>query len=137
VPVPPKPASKRRRRNKPASYGLAEPTTAPAARQPDALGFDAGPLVQSLWDALADSCEARFYSAVDWERVRLELWYADAVMKRPTAASWSAVQSGLNALMISPIEKRKLGVELTPPDPAEDAAVLSLLGKYQEQLKPE
>jgi len=29
--VPPKPASKRRRRNVPASYGAAEPVTAPAA----------------------------------------------------------------------------------------------------------
>jgi hypothetical protein len=40
--VPPKPESKRRRRNKRASYGAARPTTAPAAEPTTReLGIDA------------------------------------------------------------------------------------------------
>ena len=48
--VPPKPASKRRRRNVPASYGAAEPVTAPAASPgPRTLGIaDAHPLIVDM-----------------------------------------------------------------------------------------
>ena len=67
----PKPASKRRRYNKPATYGAAEPVTAPAAPgQNRELGIDAPhKLVVDMWSALQDSAEARFYSEADWARV--------------------------------------------------------------------
>src|SRR5262245_14027091 len=78
--VPPKPASKRGRRNGPASYGAAQPTIASAARvQERALGFDAHPLVASLWATVQESCEAKFFSAADWERARWELWFANGL----------------------------------------------------------
>jgi hypothetical protein len=139
VPVPPKAPSKRRRRNVPASYGAATPVKAgPAARQPDDLGFTAHPLIQSLWDALADSCESRFFSACDWQRARMELWFGNTLMRgKPTAAAWTVFQHGLSELLVSPSQKRRLGIELAPPDPAEDAVVLTLLDRYQESLKPE
>jgi hypothetical protein len=72
----PKPASKRRRYNKPASYGAAEPTTAPAAPAQDrALRIvNPHPLITDMWTAVQTSCEARFYSQADWVRLRLELW---------------------------------------------------------------
>jgi hypothetical protein len=80
--VPPKPESKRRRRNKPASYGAARPTTAPAAEPTTReLGIDgAHPLVQDLWDTVQQSCEAAFYSETDWGWLRRELWYANHTM---------------------------------------------------------
>ena len=57
----PKPSNKRRRANKPASYGLAEPIQAgEAAQQPEELGFVAHELIQSLWQALGHSVEGRF-----------------------------------------------------------------------------
>jgi hypothetical protein len=70
----PKPASKRRRRNTPRSYGAAKPTTAPAAPQHDReLGSDdPHPLVVSMWDAVQSSCESAFYSEADWQRLRFE-----------------------------------------------------------------
>jgi hypothetical protein len=65
----PKAPSKRRRRNVPKCYGAAEPAAAPAAPVQDrVLGFDAHPLILSLWTAVQESCEARFYSAADWQR---------------------------------------------------------------------
>ena len=81
--VAPKPASKRRRRNVPASYGAAEPVTAPAAPSHDReLGIDnPHPLIVDMWDAVQTSAEARFYSEADWVRLRLELSNASRVMQ--------------------------------------------------------
>ena len=84
---PPKPASKRRRANTPKSYGAAEPTTAPAAHIQDReLGIDdPHPLIVDMWTTVQESCEARFYSEADWERLRFELWYANRAMTQPPA----------------------------------------------------
>lgn len=136
----PKPASRRRRANKPVSYGAATPVILPAARDHDrALGFDAHPLVASLWATLHESCESRFYSAADWERARMELWYADQVMRSgcPTAAAWGVVQHGLNELLISPAIKRRCAIELKPPGPdADEVAAVSMMSQYKSKLKP-
>ncbi len=72
----PKPASKRRRRNTPQSYGAAQPATAPAAHVHERpLGVDdPHPLITDMWSTVQSSSEARFYSAADWARLRLELW---------------------------------------------------------------
>ena len=73
----PKPASQRRRRNKPESYGAAEPILAGQGDEQPPLGFDAHELVADLWAALGSSVEGRFFSAADWQRARWELWFAN------------------------------------------------------------
>jgi hypothetical protein len=136
---PPKPPSKRRRANKPASYGLAEPIEAGnAAAQPAEIGFPAHELVLSMWAALGHSVESRFYSAADWQRVRMELHFINRVIRgrgRPSGHTWGAVQSALNDLLVSPADKRRIGIELkaAAEDPDEVAAVLQL-AKYQDKL---
>jgi hypothetical protein len=115
--VPPKPDSKRRRYAKPKSYGAATPTTAPAADPTTTrvLGIDdPHPLIASLWDTAQDSCEAAFFSETDWERLRLELWFANHTMAcgRPSGQAWIAIQHGLNELL-SPAVKRRAGIEVT------------------------
>ena len=58
----PKPASKRRRRNVPVSYGAAQPTTAPAAPPVDgrSLGIDnPHPLIASLWNTVQSERASR------------------------------------------------------------------------------
>lgn len=116
----PKPASKRRRYNRPTSYGSATPATAPAAATDVAreLGIDdAHPLVQDLWDAVQTSCEATFYSEADWVRLRWELWYANRIMASglPSTRAWAAVQTGLGDLLLSPAAKRRGAIEVKPP----------------------
>src|SRR5262245_51808918 len=135
----PKPPSRRRQRRVPASYGLASPTVAPgAAAGPRDLGIDEPHhLIVGLWTAVQESCESRYFSEADFARLRLECWYANQVMKHPTAAAWSAVQAGLNACLISPIEKRRVGIEVKPVDSGEDAAVVLQIARYQEALKSE
>src|SRR6476620_6809211 len=64
----PKPASQRRRRTKPKSYGAAEPTVAGQGDEQPPLGFEAHVLVVDLRAALGSSVEGPFYSAADWQR---------------------------------------------------------------------
>ncbi|WNM74095.1 Terminase small subunit [Mycobacterium Phage Nergal] len=127
---PPKRDSQRRRRNTPASYGDAEPEVAeaPAAPAPRELNIDdAHPLIIELWNALQKSAEAKYYSDADWQRVRIELQYGSRLLQGarvPGAQSWATFQAGLNTLLVSPAEKRRVGIELKPhtADPDDEAA---------------
>ena len=103
----PKPASKRRRRTPPRTYGAATPVFAPAAPHQDReLGIDnPHKLVADMWTVVQESCESRFYSEADWARVRMELKNANHVMTsgKPIAGNtWAGIQHGLNELLISP-----------------------------------
>jgi hypothetical protein len=141
MPVPPKPPSKRRRRNVPKTYGAATPTIGQAAGpDPRTLDIDnPHPMVERMWTALQTSAEARFYSEADWERARFELLYANKLLTSDepiTGAAWATVQHGLSAMLISPAEKRRAGIELKPPvvDPDEIAAV-SMMSGYRDKLR--
>ena len=101
----PKPASKRRRRNVPVSYGAAQPTTAPAAASRTAtLGIDdPHPLIARCGTPCRPRASPAFYSEADWERLRFELWYANRAMRSPRPISghtWAAIQHGLTELLV-------------------------------------
>ena len=139
---PPKPESQRRRRNTPKSYGAAQATTAHAASRVDARerGIDKPPpVIASVWDPVQQSCEAQFYSDADWVRLRLELFHANALMtgrRQLTPSAQSAVQAGLNEMLLSPAIKRRAGIELRPQAVDEDeVAAVSITGKYKTMLK--
>jgi hypothetical protein len=140
----PKPESQRRRRQKPKSYGAAEAVTvAPDQLRQNVvtkeLGFDAHPLIADLWQSVRVSGEAQFYSAADWERLRLELWYGNRLVKQsypsPGAQAWAAFQAGLTAMLVSPAQKRRLGIaiERNDYDPDEEAATADI-ADYQRRL---
>jgi hypothetical protein len=135
----PKRETQRRRTNKPESHGEAQAVIAGAAsEQPAELGFVAHPLIKDLWTALGGSVEAKFFSAADWQRARLELWFANRLVrsrKGISAPAWAAVQAGLSELLISPADKRRAGIELkqAAADPDEEAAVVQL-AEYQAAL---
>jgi hypothetical protein len=138
----PKPPTKRRRANTPKSFGLAGPTIAPAASaQSRDLGFPdpVHELVADMWEALQTSCESRFFSAADWQRVRWKLWYANTALtgdKPINGAVWSTIQNGLGALLVSPSEKRRLGIELRAAVvDADEVAAVSLMSKYRDKLE--
>jgi hypothetical protein len=111
-----------------------------AAAVPDELGFDAHPIIASLWSALSTSGEAVFYSAADWQRTRLVLWFGNQLLNGdgmiPGAEAWRTFQAGMQALLVSPAEKRRLGIEARPAscDEDEEAAVL-MLAKYKADLQ--
>lgn len=134
----PKPASQRRRRNIPKSQGAAESVVEYGAVDAPPLGFDAHPLVTDLYESLAGSVEGRYFSPADWQRARLELHYANQLLtggRVPGAQAWTAVQNALGALLVSPAEKRRVGIELQRKriDPDEDAAVAQM-DEYRRRL---
>ena len=136
----PKPESQRRRRNTPKSYGAAEPTIAPAAAPAvRELGIDSPhPFVAAMWSTVQTSCEATFYSEADWQRLRLELWFANRTMAGgpPTARAWQVIQSGFNEMLLSPAVKRRAGIEVKRA--AGDADVVAadeIVGRYKRSLK--
>lgn len=134
----PKKASQRRRANKPKSYGAADATVVGDAVAAPELGIvDCHPMVQSLYDSLAGSVEGKFFSAADWQRARLECLFINRSIsgEKVSAVAWQAVQSGLNALLVSPADKRRVGIELnkSTSDPDEDAAV-AMLDEYRARL---
>ncbi len=135
----PKPPSQRRCRNAPKSYGAAEPTVAGQGDEQPPLGFGAHELVADLWAVLGSSVEAQFYSAADWQRARLELWFAHTVMTAgqvPSANQWTAVQRGLDELLVSPAVKRRAGIELRRNGVDVDVvAAGEMVGKYKRSLK--
>jgi hypothetical protein len=137
----PKPASKRRHHNPPAQWGGATPTTAPAAEGHDPeLGFEnLHPLVGRMWQALQVSAEARFYSAADWQRARMELWYANEVMQsgKPIPGNtWAAVQHGLTEMLVSPAAKRRAAIELKAAVPdSDEIAAVSMMSRYAAKIQ--
>jgi hypothetical protein len=67
----------------------------------------------------------------------LECWYANEVMRGPlSAAAWEQVQRGLNALLISPAEKRRCAIEVRPSPDTSEATAVSMLAAYKAKLKP-
>jgi hypothetical protein len=138
-PTGPPPARKRRRENKPASYGLAAPVQAgKAAKQPPLGISDPHTMVERMWAALTLSAEGRFFSHADWERARWEMWYANQLFmgeRQLTPTAWATVQNGLAELLISAADKRRAGIELSisDVDPDEAAAVVQL-AKYKDAL---
>ena len=83
-----------------------------------------------MWATVQESCESSYDSTreADWARLRLELWNANEILtsgKPITGNAWATVQHGLNAMLISPAEKRRCAIEVKPvgPDADEDAAV--------------
>ncbi len=136
----PKPASKRRRANRPRSYGDAQPTTAPAAGPGTReLGIEnPHPLIASIWETVQSSCEATFFSEADWARLRLECWFADRTMAsgRPSGSAWAVIQDAMNDMLLSPAVKRRVGIEVKRAvvDGDADAAV-SMVGRYKQGLK--
>ena len=140
APRGPAPKPQRRRRNKPESYGEAEPMVAGPPDEQPPLGFDAHELVVNLWSALGQSVEGQFFSAADWQRARMEMWFTSALMTAgvvPTANQWSTVQRGLDELLVSPAVKRRAGIELRPQGVDADAdAAVAMIGRYRQCLTP-
>ena len=137
----PKPDSKRRRYGKPKSYGAAEPTTAPATpvEKSRPLGIDdPHPFITALWNTVQESCESAFYGEADWQRLRMELWYANTTMAsgQPSANAWAAIQHGLSEMLLSPATKRRAGIDVRPQGVDADAvAADEQIARYKRVLK--
>jgi hypothetical protein len=107
-----------------------------AAPAPRELAIDSPhQLITDLWAALQQSAEAKYYSDADWQRVCLELHYGNTLLpavRSPGAQAWETFQAGLDTLLVSPADKRRVGVELKrnkvdEDDAAAEAAIADVL----------
>jgi len=139
--VPPRPASKRRRRNVPKSYGSASPTTAPGAAF-DRRGQQH--LVQPVLDRLPGRARwpGRWPSCGLRTRVLISVWPSRfrgrTRPRRRTAPSPTSARSAgaRRSRACGRPHARRPGIELKSQavDVDEDAAV-SMVGKYRQALK--
>ena len=139
----PKPPSQRRRRNTPASYGAAEPTTAPAADPAiRELGIDnPHPLITAMWTRRANLLRGnvlqrrRLGAAPAWNcGSPTGSWPAGS---RPRQA-WAVIQHGLYRAADLPgdqTQDRHRSCGRAVDDPDADAAV-AMIGRYRQSLKP-
>jgi hypothetical protein len=83
--------------------------------------------------------EAAFDGEADWERLRMELWYANRAMasgRPPSGHTWGAIQHGLNEMLLSPAVKRRAGIKLQRKSiDADVVAAHEMVGKYKRSLK--
>ena len=67
-----------------------------------------------------------------------ELWFANRIMsgtQAPSAHQWSAVQRGLDELLVSPAVKRRAGIELKRAVDVDAVAADEQIARYKRVLK--
>ena len=79
------------------------------------LGFEnPQPMIQDLYDSLAQSAQARYYEPSDWQYARFTLHFADQLVKsgRPSAQLLTAVNQALTDLLVSEGSRRRVRLEV-------------------------
>lgn len=79
------------------------------------LGFsDPHPMIQDLYESLAQSAQARYYEPSDWQYARFTLHFADQLVKssRPSAQLLTAVNQALTDLLVSEGSRRRVRLEV-------------------------
>jgi hypothetical protein len=133
----PKRDAERRRRNKPTTPTK---TGAPGARfpQPRALtGWH--PSMTRWYKSLAESGQAQFFEASDWEYARFVASSASTMMNQGTmtAPAFTAILSAMNDLLTTEGARRRASVELTKAKPGESdprPAPVAVMDDYRQAL---
>ena len=84
------------------------------------------------------SCESAFYSDADWVRLRLEMFHLNALItgrRQLTPSACSAVQTGLNELLLDPSVKRRAGIEFKRAVDDDAMAADEQIGRYKTVLR--
>ena len=132
----PKRDAERRRRNKPTTPTK---TGAAGARfpQPRALtGWH--PSMTRWYKSLAESGQAQFFEASDWEGARFVATHGTHLINEGlTAPGFTALLSAMNDLLTTEGSRRRASVELTKAKPGEGVgkpAPVGVMGDYRQAL---
>ena len=126
----PKRDEERIRRNKPDMELTTIHAQGPVP-QPE-LGFeDPHPVVQDMWNSLAESGQAVFYEPSDWKYARFTLHFADKLLKsaRPSSQMLAAVNSAFTDLLVSEGHRRRVRMEVERNKSKADVVDLSEMFK--------
>jgi len=127
--VVPKRSDQRRRRNAP-RFGLDK--VEGAAVSAPVLGFDAHPLAESWYAALAVGAEAQYYTPAMWQRARIVAKMLSQVLEsaKPSSMMYVALQQDMKALLVDASELRRLGIEVQAAGAEPVAKVIDYRGRF-------
>lgn len=131
----PKRDDERIRRNKPD-----EPTTVIqmiGEVGPPALNIDnPHPLVQELYDSLAESGQAKYYEPSDWQFARFTMVFINKLLKTstPSAVMLQTVNSMMADLLFTEGQRRRVRMEVERADTAEGGKVLDVADIFRERF---
>jgi hypothetical protein len=138
----PKPASKRRRRNVPKSYGAAHRRP---RRPPTFTNARSGSTTRTHWSrrcgrpsrnparpaSTAKPIGSGCGSSAGTPTRRC------AVPRPISGRTWAAIQHGLTELLVSPAAKRRVAIEVKAPGPdTDEVRAVAMIGTCKSKLKP-
>lgn len=127
------------RENKP-DFPITKVETAGPARIPE-LGFEAHPLVVSMYDSLKNSAQKLFYEPSDWEYARTAMWVMNDMLtvtlgKAISSMKLSALDSMFTKLLMTEGDRRRARIEIqrAPSGQPQLASVTSIEEHFQKAL---
>jgi hypothetical protein len=109
----PKRSDERIRRNKP-EIEITKIEAVGEVEQPE-LGIpDPHPIVEDLWNSLAESGQTRYYEPSDWSYMRFILHFCDGLVKssRPSGQMLATISSAMSDLLVSEGSRRRVRMEI-------------------------
>lgn len=122
----PKRSDERIRRNKP-DVEITRIEAVGEVEQPELKFTDPHPIIQSLWDSLGDSGQAKYYEPSDWEYMRFILHFADGLIKnsRPSGQMLQTITSAMTDLLVSEGARRRVRMEIERESAANEVIDIS------------
>lgn len=94
------------------------------------------PVARALYESLRTSGQARYYEPSDWQRARVMVFLLSQQLwtGRPSATMYAALQSDMDALLISEAERRRVRMEIdrAVPDTSADDARVAQMARYRK-----
>jgi hypothetical protein len=134
-----RPRSRKGGEVKPVTRGTLKPVTIPNAPR------DWHPIARRMWDSLKTSGQTEFFQDSDWA-FAYSLCDDLSVYKKPhvtrdgeeyikrSPEMLKAILGGLERLMFTEVDRRKVRIELHEPEPEQDDAIVLAIAEYQADL---
>src|SRR5699024_10003368 len=102
--------------------------------QPELRFEDPHPVVQDMWNSLAESGQAVFYEPSDWQYARFTLHFADKLLRsaRPSSQMPAAATAALTDLLVSDGPRRRGRMEVERN--TSEADVVDLSEMFKERM---
>jgi hypothetical protein len=83
-------------------------------KQPDLGLGDVHPIITDFWKASAESAQARYYEASDWQYLRVSLHFLNKLLNsgKPSAQMLTVVNQMLTDLLVSEGSRRRVRMEI-------------------------